>query len=128
MNFIPATAKKLDEHRAQVEVLGSTLLFESGTPLGKLEEGEGNAVLGVRPEFLKLKAGSHKAKIYATLPAGMETTVKLETPDGTMLTSVEFGSVDYGLNEDVNYEIAGNGIILFDKKSENNIGKGSVKL
>ena len=58
----------------------------------------------------------------------METTVKLEAPDGTMLTSVEFGSVDYDLNSQVNYEIAGDGIILFDKKSENKIGRGTANV
>ena len=128
MNFIPANAKKLDENRAEVTALGCTMVFESKTPLGDLAEGENNAVLGVRPEFLRLKSGAHKAKVYATLPAGMETTVKLEAPDGTMLTSVEFGSVDYDLNSQVNYEIAGDGIILFDKKSENKIGRGTASV
>ena len=128
MNFIPANAKKLDENRAEVTALGCTMVFESKTPLGDLAEGENNAVLGVRPEFLRLKSGAHKAKVYATLPAGMETTVKLEAPDGTMLTSVEFGSVDYDLNSQVNYEIAGDGIILFDKKSENKIGRGTANV
>jgi multiple sugar transport system ATP-binding protein len=104
------------------------MVFESKTPLGDLAGGENNAVLGVRPEFLRLKSGAHKAKVYATLPAGMETTVKLKAPDGTTLTSVEFGSVDYDLNSEVSYEIAGDGIILFDKKSEKNIGKGCVKV
>ena len=128
MNFIPANAKKLDENRAEVTALGCTMVFESKTPLGDLAEGENNAVLGVRPEFLRLKSGAHKAKVYATLPAGMETTVKLEAPDGTMLTSVEFGSVAYDLNSQVNYEIAGDGIILFDKKSENKIGRGTASV
>ena len=128
MNFIPANARKLDENRAEVTALGCTMVFESKTPLGDLAEGENNAVLGVRPEFLRLKSGAHKAKVYATLPAGMETTVKLEAPDGTMLTSVEFGSVDYDLNSQVNYEIAGDGIILFDKKSENKIGRGTANV
>ena len=126
MNFIPANAKKLDESRAEVTALGCTMVFESKTPLGDLAGGENNAVLGVRPEFLRLKSGAHKAKVYATLPAGMETTVKLEAPDGTMLTSVEFGSVDYDLNSEVAYEIYGDGIILFDKKSEKSIGRGKV--
>ena len=128
MNFIPANARKLDENRAEVTALGCTMVFESKTPLGDLAEGENNAVLVVRPEFLRLKSGAHKAKVYATLPAGMETTVKLEAPDGTMLTSVEFGSVDYDLNSQVNYEIAGDGIILFDKKSENKIGRGTANV
>ena len=128
MNFIPANAKKLDESRAEVTALGCTMVFESKTPLGDLAGGENNAVLGVRPEFLRLKSGAHKAKVYATLPAGMETTVKLETPDGTILTSVEFGSVDYKLNSEVCYEIAGDGIILFDKKSENKIGRGTANV
>ncbi|MCR5010438.1 MAG: ABC transporter ATP-binding protein [Clostridia bacterium] len=128
MNFIQATARKVDDTHAELDALGSKMVFESKDPLGELAEGEANAVLGVRPEFLRLKTGTHKAKVYATLPAGMETTVKLEAPDGTMLTSVEFGSVDYDLNSQIDYQIYGDGIILFDKKSEKNIGKGCVKL
>ena len=128
INFVTASARKLDDTHAEVKALGSSMIFESGKPLGEAGSGEDNAVLGIRPEFLRLKNGAHKSKVYATLPAGTQTTVKLEAPDGTMLTSVEFGIADYDLNAEVNYEIAGNGIILFDKKSGNNIGKGSVRL
>ena len=128
MNFIPATAVKTGKKTAQVTALGTTFTFESAEEVAEPCEGENNAVLGIRPEFVRLKTGTHKAMVYATLPAGMETTVKLETPDGTILTSVEFGSVDYKLNSDVSYEIAGDGIILFDKETEVNLGKGCVKL
>jgi len=128
MNFIPATARKLDDRRTEVEALGGTLVFMSPEALGELAEGDGNAVLGVRPEFLRLGSGSHRGTVYATLPAGMETTVKIEAPDGQILTSVEFGSVDYDQNSEIDYEISGNGIILFDRQSEKNIGRSVAAL
>ncbi len=123
MNFIPASATVLDETHAEVKALGATLLFESTEPLGKLSSAD--AVLGVRPEFVRLKTGTQHGKVYATLPAGMETTVKLDV-DGEILTSVEFGSVDYPPNSDIAFELLGQGIILFDKAGEAKVGKGSV--
>ncbi len=123
MNFIPAQAKVLDEKRAELRALGATLMFESTEPLGALTGAD--AVLGVRPEFVRLKTGTQHGKVYATLPAGMETTVKLDV-GGEILTSVEFGSVDYPPNSDITFELQGQGVILFDKESGAKAGKGGV--
>jgi len=127
MNFVPATAEIVDATHARVTALGETFTFTSSTPLGALgSQGSGNAVLGIRPEFLRLGQGSHTGKVYATLPAGMETTVKIEVGD-QVLTSVEFGSVDYAVNTAVAFQVHGDGIILFDKTSGDKLGKGSVE-
>ena len=76
---------------------------------------------------MNLEEGGLKGKIYATLPAGMETTVKMQVGD-YILTSVMFGNVDYKVNDEMNFEIAGDGIILFDKKTGKNIGKGTLTI
>ena len=123
MNFIPARAAVTGEKTAEIEALGTRFTFSSAQPITGLT-GE-DAVLGVRPEFVRIGSGSGRAKVYATLPAGMETTVKLDTGE-EILTSVEFGSVDFPLNSEVAYEIQGDGIILFDKGSGMNAARGSV--
>jgi len=127
MNFIPAQAEAVDGGKARVKALGRSYLFTPGGSLGKLAAGADNVVLGIRPEFVHLGQGGQTGKVYAALPAGMETTVKLNV-GGQLLTSVEFGSVDYPLNSDLPFEIYGDGILLFDKESGNKLGKGSVAL
>ena len=123
MNFLPGTARILDETHAEVTVLGRSFLFESDAPLGK-PEGE-DVVLGVRPEFIRLGSGGMEGKVYAALPAGMETTVQMTMGD-QLVTSVEFGSVDYKANSPMRFEFHGQGLILFDKKSGKKLGRGSA--
>ena len=77
MNFIPASAQALEEKRARVNALGGSYLFTAGAALGKIAAGADNVVLGIRPEFVHLGSGGQQGKVYAALPAGMETTVKL---------------------------------------------------
>lgn len=125
MNFIPATATVTGPKQAKVSFFGKDFLFNAESEIGQLSSAD--AVVGIRPEFIQLKKGDMKAKIYGTLPSGMETTVKLDV-DGFILTSVEFGNVDYKVNSEMNYHIDGNGVILFDKNSGLNIAKGSVVL
>ena len=84
-------------------------------------------VLGVRPEFIRLGTGGMEGKVYAALPAGMETTVQMTMGD-QLVTSVEFGSVDYKANSPMRFEFHGNGLILFDKKSGQKLGRGSTVL
>ncbi len=123
MNFLPARLRILDETHAEVEALNSRFLFEGDAPLG-VPEGE-DAVLGVRPEFIRLGSGGLEGKVYAALPAGMETTVQMMAGD-QLVTSVEFGSVDYKANSAMRFEFHGNGLILFDKKSGKKLGRGSA--
>ena len=123
INFYETTGRITGEKTAEVDLFGHPFVFKAGDALGKYG-GEG-FVLGIRPEFVSLAQGALKGKVYATLPAGMETTVKLEVRE-YLLTSVKFGSVDYRIRDDMDFEISGDGIILFDKSSGKNIGKGSL--
>lgn len=123
INFIPAEVKSVENRRARLSLLGAEMNFTAREPIEGLG---GEAVLGVRPEFLPIReGGSLTGTIYSTLPTGMETTVKAECA-GTMLTSVVFGSVDYAIDTRVNLEIVGDGIVLFDKQSGNSVGVGGV--
>ena len=74
MNFIPARAAVTGEKTAEIEALGTRFTFSSAQPISRLT-GE-DAVLGVRPEFVRIGSGSGRAKVYATLPAGITCPVK----------------------------------------------------
>ncbi|MCM1194338.1 MAG: ABC transporter ATP-binding protein [Corallococcus sp.] len=121
MNFIQGKAV-IKGNKAKIEALGEKFLFECDELNA---EGELDVVVGVRPEFLRLEQGDIKATIYANLPAGMETTVKLSVGE-EILTSVVFGGVDYAINQEVTFETVGNGIILFNKETKERIGIGSL--
>ena len=123
MNFIPATVKSASGNRASLSLLGHDATFAAKAPLDGIK---GDVVLGVRPEFLPIQPdGPLRGKTYSTLPAGMETTVKL-TCGGAMLTSVVFGCVDYAVDTELPLSIVGDNIALFDKASGKSVGFGSV--
>ncbi|MGN1067071.1 MAG: ABC transporter ATP-binding protein [Candidatus Fimimonas sp.] len=124
MNFIPAKAT-ISGKTAMVEMLGAKYVYTAKEEIQA--EGERDVVIGVRPEFVRLEVGSSVGKVYTALPSGMETTVKLSVGE-TVLTSVTFGSVDYETNQEINYEILGNGIIMFDAETKQNIAIGNVKV
>ena len=70
--------------------------------------------------------GARHANVYSTLPAGMETTVKLDV-EGTMLTAVVFGDVDYPVDCPVKFDFSKTAI-LFDKATGKNIACGTLEL
>ncbi len=122
MNFIEGRAV-VKGNKANVHALGQK--FEFAANDGITADGELDVVVGVRPEFIRLEQGNIDATIYANLPAGMETTVKLSVGD-SLLTSVVFGGVDYAINQQVNFEIVGKGIVLFSKETQEKIAIGSL--
>ena len=138
MNFIQGKAV-IDGNVAEVEILGKKFIFESDNidmSLAHVEaeqvdtaesDGRRDVVIGIRPEFVRVEQGELLGKIYTTLPAGMETTVKLDV-GGDVVTSVVFGSVDYTVDADIQFDIIGKGIILFDATSRMKLGMGSLTL
>ena len=80
-----------------------------------------------RPEYIHIdEDGKLEATVYSTLPSGMETTVKLDV-DGTSLTAVVFGDVDYPVDSKVKCSFH-KAAVLFDKATGKNIGKGKLVL
>ena len=152
MNFVEGKAA-IDGNTAEVEILGRKFNFISdnidmslakdevadtatveqeavdGQAVAeqKPDDGRRNVVIGIRPEFVRVEQGDLTGNIYTTLPAGMETTVKLDV-GGIVVTSVVFGSVDYPVNAEVKFDIIGNGIIMFDANSSNKLGMGRLTL
>ena len=126
MNFIEATVlERVDENNIRLMVEGIELNFISKMPLESLND---KVILGVRPEFISIdKENGISAKVYSSLPAGMETTIKVKVNE-TIFTLVEFGIIDYDIDTDVNIVFKGNNIILFDKETTNQIGSGSLEI
>ena len=123
INFIPARVLSTEGDSVRLSLLGKEAVFTAKPLLGKPGS---EAILGVRPEFLPIREdGVIEGNIYSTLPAGMETTVRIRR-GGDMMTSVVFGSVDYPVDTAVRVDITGSSIVLFDKESTRSLGVGSV--
>ena len=123
MNFIDGTA----------EVNGATAQLTFGSLHGAFTAKEPisltgkDVVVGIRPEYIRISdEGTRRATVYSTLPAGMETTVKLDV-EGTMLTAVVFGDVDYPVDCPVKFDFSKTAI-LFDKATGKNIACGTLEL
>jgi multiple sugar transport system ATP-binding protein len=123
MNFIPGKAKKVGDKDVEISFFDIKAKFHAKKPVTLTGE---DIVLGIRPEFLPIrKGGKLEGLAYSTLPTGMETTVKIDL-DGDILSAVVFGSIDYETDTKINFDIVGDGILLFDAVSKKNIGIGSV--
>lgn len=130
MNFIDATAEKAEDKAIHICMHGIEAVFESEeeTDVPAVADGQAaNVVVGVRPEFIEIAKTGVKANVHATLPSGMETTVKIRYND-QIFTSVVFGGVDYAVEEDIHFNFRGNGILLFDKQTGKRIAIGTLKL
>lgn len=123
MNLIPTVAKQTGENTARVNFLGYDTRFEGEAPF-KMEVEE--VVLGIRPEFLPIREeGDFEGTAYSTLPAGMETTVKVKVGD-SILSSVIFGAIDYPVDTPLRFGISSGDILLFDKKTGELLSAGRL--
>ena len=85
-------------------------------------------VIGVRPEALQLHDGAGlDGLIYGAMPTGMESTIKLRIGD-FLLTGVVFGNTAYKIGQEVKFEIGGEDILLFDRKSGKLITAGRLQV
>ena len=89
---------------------------------------EGRFYLGIRPEAVRVCSGKGiEAEVYAALPSGMETTVRLKVND-FILTSVVFGGVDYPVGSKVNIDFEGSNILLFDRRDGRLVASGKLEI
>lgn len=85
-------------------------------------------VLAIRPEAIGITSEEGlNTTIYGAMPTGMESTLKLRFGD-YLLTGVIFGNTAYKIGENVNININGGDILLFDRKSGMRIGTGHIVL
>ena len=88
---------------------------------------DGDYVLGVRPEFIRLAEDGIDGEIYGAMPTGMESTLKIRTGE-FLLTSVVFGDTLYTIGSETHIRFVGNSIMLFDRKSGRYITSGSIEI
>ena len=121
MNFIGGTANG-SGNAVKVSFGGIEATFESEKPLDLKEK---QVVVGIRPEHIHvLEDGVIPAVVTATLPTGMETTVRLDT-GGCELTAVVFGDVDFPVGLKVRIAFS-KSAILFDKENGVNLANGKL--
>ncbi|MBQ5444195.1 MAG: ABC transporter ATP-binding protein, partial [Erysipelotrichaceae bacterium] len=97
------------------------------TPNDPIELKDGDYVLGIRPEFVKITEEGIESRVISSLPSGMETTLSLGVGDVT-LSAVAFGSVDFAMDSVEHFNFEGNKYVLFDKESEKNLSLGSLEI
>ena len=120
-------------HKDYVEKANKDLVFKYNIPVVEdvetLEEvQEKEYVVGIRPEFIHI---DHKngieGEIYSAMPAGMETTIKIQIGN-FLLTGVIFGGVAFKIGEKVKISFGGSEIMLFHKKTGKLISQGKLEL
>ena len=125
MNIVKCTASQQTPRKANVDFLGYRTVFTADQDF---ELRSNNVTLGVRPEFLTVSEnGEFEGTAYSTLPAGMETTVKIRIGDD-ILSSVIFGAIDYEFDAKLRFSVSGSDILLFDTESGKLICSGRVNL
>lgn len=122
MNMLNAKMEKTGQKKAVISMLSALFEFTGASDFEEIKD----LVVGIRPEFISIdKDGKIAGTVYSTLPAGMETTVRIQVGE-SMISSVMFGSVDYKVDTPVNLNVCGNKILLFDKKTGENKAIGSM--
>ena len=125
MNFIEAEVlEKVDEHKVKVSFLGLEAEFETKECVENIDK---NLVLGIRPEYITNSKQGVEATVYSSLPGGMETTIKLDI-NGTILTSVEFGIIDYPVDTKINVKFTSENIVLFNKSNGSRVANGELRV
>ncbi len=85
-------------------------------------------VVAIRPEAIGITSGEGlHTTIYGAMPTGMESTLKLRFGD-YLLTGVIFGNTAYKIGENVNININGDDILLFDRRSGMRVATGHLVL
>ena len=88
---------------------------------------EADFVMGLRPEFIKIKEdGKLKGAIYSSMPTGMETTVKIDI-NGYLLTGVVFGNINFKIGQEIRFDIETEKAMLFSKANQRFIALGRVE-
>lgn len=125
INFIEVAASAADQAEIQLEAGPMRLGFKAAAMHAPVASNE--LILGIRPECIAISPnGKIAAKVYSTLPSGMETIVKLDV-EGILLTAVVFGGVDFAIDKMVHFDFATDKILLFDRQTGQNLACGQVK-
>jgi len=125
MNLFEIIGRKGNSGEILLQAGGPAMVFTSVS--GEIAIKDDQALtLGIRPEFIRIgENGSMKAVIYAALPSGMETIVKLKMGE-LILTAVVFGAIDFKPDTETTIDFTGDNCNLFDRESGVNLGLGRI--
>ncbi len=127
MNFLEATARNVNLDELKISAGGLGLIFTPVSGSVALRDDQ-KVVLGVRPEYLTVREdGPVRAKVYSTLPSGMETAVRLDVR-GHHMTSVVFGAIDFEVDQEVGVAFEGDRCLVFDGESGRYLASGRLAL
>ncbi len=125
INFIEGAGRNVNLDEIKIAAGGMNLIFTPVSGSITLRDDQ-KIVLGIRPEYVKLGPGGKLgARVYSTLPSGMETMVKIRI--GTqMLTAVIFGAIDFAAEAEVKVDFIGDSCIVFDADSGLSLALGRL--
>ncbi len=125
INFVEGAGRNVNLDEIKIVVNGMNLIFTPVSGSITLRDDQ-RIVLGIRPEYVRIGGnGRLPARVYSTLPSGMETIVKVSV-GGELLTSVIFGAIDFAVDEEVSIDFVGDGCIVFDKETGANLAIGRL--
>jgi multiple sugar transport system ATP-binding protein len=127
MNFIEGTVAGVQADVVRIGTGGAELVCARVDAGPAVQVGQ-SVVVGIRPEYLRISPeGQIRARVYSTLPSGMETVVRLDVA-GQLLTSVAFGAIDFQVDSAIGFDIIEDRCVLFDSKSTRNLGRGTLQM
>ncbi len=141
MNFIEGRGRNVNLDEIKISASGLDMLFTPVSGSITLRDDQ-DITVGVRPEYVQIGEGAAasagagtaasaatgaKARIYSTLPSGMETIVRLDL-GGAMLTSVVFGAIDFEVDQEVSFGFSGERCVIFDRATGVNLARGRIQV
>ena len=114
MNFIPGRVLERKQNELVISFLGVKAKYKVSEAIRDLNLLEDKIILGIRPEFLPIV---EKSKLSGTAYSTLD-----------ILSAVVFGSVDYGVDEEIKFDIVGDAILIFNSESKESIALGSVEV
>ena len=124
INLLEVTVQSTEGRRVYFPLGRQTACFTMAEDM-ELQAGQ-ELLLGIRPENVVLsEEGALSAKVYSTLPSGMETIVRLDV-SGAQVTSVIFGNIDFAVNTEVRLDFCTEKHLLFDRATGHRLMYGSL--
>ena len=125
INFLPARGTSSPDGIRLTLADGRALLFRLCDKTQDAFPEDGEVILGVRPDMIRLGDSGLPGEIYSVLPAGMETTVQVRAGE-TLLTAVVFGGAAPVIGQPASVTFAGRDLLLFRRDTGELMGAGEI--
>ena len=104
------------------------MVGDAAAPAEPADLGPDDFVLGIRPACLRVvDTGALEGVVRASMPTGLETTLQISVGD-FLLTSIQFGEVDYELGQKVRFDVDTETIMLFSRANGKLLSLGSLEV